>query len=74
LDLTDELLQPLVTLGQIVEPELDELNDEGLIAAAALTSHHTAGVAPAIGVSNSVESPPVSSLRPLYLTLAQYRI
>ena len=73
-DLTDELLQPLASFGQIVEPELDELGDEGLNAAVALTSVDADGRVQATGVSSSVAAQAISSLRPPYLKLAQYRI
>ncbi len=75
-DLTDDLLQPLMSFTQVIEPELDEFDDDGVLAVVTLLArqghmrlHQGVG-----GFVGSVPSPAGASARPLYQQLAQYRI
>jgi hypothetical protein len=74
-NLPDEVAQPPLPLVQLIDPELDEVDDEGSTAAAAVPARlDAAGGGQAIGLFNSVASRSAPTARPLYLKLAQYRI
>jgi hypothetical protein len=74
LDLTDEFLQPPADLGQVIEPELDELDEGIALAVAALFTRPAACPEPLTGVVASTLSASVQSTRSLYQQLGQYRI
>lgn len=74
-DRTDDLAHPQLPLVQLIDPELDELDDEGSShATAVFVWLHATGGDAVTGLFNSFASRSASVSRPLYLTLAQYRI
>ncbi len=74
-DLTDDLLQPLLALTQAVEPELDEVDDVGGLAATVWLARRGGGTLPERGkVIAPGDSSIGSSPRPLYQQHTQYRI
>lgn len=73
-DLTDEFLQPHAALAQLVEPELDELDEDGGGSADATATllFLCRPVGLSAGAAGVAATSP--STRPLYQQLAQYRI